>query len=154
MAHRKNDRWRPGSWLLYLLLGAGLAGGAGLQIYLPLRHADNQAQAVVQQFMRCRLARDETCVRSYLTPALHAQYVATGKPDLIGGVDPHYQRYNIVSKRKNSDGSWVFAVRITEQRAGRGEAGWFTESIELTPVDETYQVSAVAADIYHYMPAP
>ena len=145
-------RWPSRPWLLGLLLAVGTVGGSALQTYMPSRRAVAPAQAVVRAFMLCRLSRDETCVRSYLSRQLHTEYVASGEPDLVGGVDPHYDSYRIISQAKQPDGSWEFVVRINEEIAGHGASGWFTETILVSPVAETYLIAKVEKGDLHNLP--
>lgn len=139
MANRFSFR-RSGPWLLILLLILGLAGSGAIQLFVPANKDKMQMQAVVHEFMQSRLSRDDARVRTFLTQDMHAHYIATGQPDLLGGVDPHYERYRIISQNKLPDNTWLVKVRITQELAGKGDIGWFEEELQLVPVHESYLI--------------
>lgn len=102
-----------------------------------------EAGAMINKFMALRMKRDAQGALNYCTN--HAkQLYAPPDSVVLGGIsNPHYARYEVLSKKKISSTTYKFAVRIYEELSGEGETGSFDETITVVKSGGKYLVDLI-----------
>jgi hypothetical protein len=106
-------------------------------------HVERLARSTLHAFMQARLTRNDDQVRSFLARVYHQQYATLDAAMLIGDSEPHYHRYRLLEFERTNTDAWSATVRIEVHARGFYPIGWFTEVIELAPMNGEWQITQV-----------
>lgn len=102
-----------------------------------------QATVMINKFMALRMKRDATGALNYCTDHAKELYAPDKSVVLAGISNPHYAKYEILSKKKLASTKYQFGVRIYQELSGEGESGSFDETITIVKSGGKYLVDLI-----------
>ena len=110
-------------------------------------HSVTPVMAFVGKFMEARLERNQPLAESFLTDNAKKQYSQPGLT-LIGTSNPHFINRDLLGCQKKSVDKYLCKVRIYEEYAKGGSAGYFDEDLILKKFGNKYLVDEVKREKY------
>ena len=110
--------------------------------------SERSADDAVIAFMDARLQRDEELALSWLTNNAKEQYAFLSELSLVGLSNPHFTDFELFDREELDGDQLRIRVRIYEEYTGRGEVGFFDETLTVIKNGDKYLIDSVERSQY------